>query len=100
MATASVLERPAVKAEPPMDGGGGAAGAVAPPAASRVGLAVDVPLLLRSPEEALLPALRLLPGPWEGAALEDLQVVAMSGALSEWAAGGGRLQGGGFEQGL
>ncbi|GBF99366.1 hypothetical protein Rsub_12170 [Raphidocelis subcapitata] len=87
MASAGVLERPAAKAAPAMTGGGGGGGAgsdapAAPPAARRVGLSVDVPLLLRAPEEALLPALRLLPGPWEGAQLEDLQVVAMSGALT------------------
>jgi hypothetical protein len=44
---------------------------------------VDVELLLEHPEEALLPILQLLPGPWATAKLEDLQISAMSGALSE-----------------
>jgi len=44
---------------------------------------VDVALLLDTPEEALLPVLKLLPGPWATAQLEDLQCSAMSGALSE-----------------
>lgn len=50
-------------------------------------LAVDLGLLMESPEAALLPVLRLLPGPWASATLEELSVNAMSGALSEWRQG-------------
>lgn len=44
---------------------------------------VDVPLLLREPDAALLPLLRLLGGPWASAMLHELSVCAMSGAMSE-----------------
>ncbi|KAI8471921.1 MAG: hypothetical protein J3K34DRAFT_520125 [Monoraphidium minutum] len=47
-----------------------------------VDISVDVDVLLERPEEALLPALQLLPGPWAAAALEDISVCRLSGAMT------------------
>jgi hypothetical protein len=56
-----------------------------PLSSPKLAFGVDVELLLRSPEEALLPVLQKLPGPWETAQVADLQVSQMSGAFSECA---------------